>query len=185
MVAGHPWTATCIDEVTSSEASPSEAEFERCSSATSVRLPSTVSPARQRRSPAEVRAVASTKIFRIQAAIASLGPDNAEERATLETALTRTQQLAAVPLVDKRTADTEAFVARAQKRVAAEAANLRSGETEAVGCSRRSWPRQRKIWKVSVERPRRSRSVEVAKSQCTPCHRWRPSLREFERSWLS
>ena len=88
--------------------------------------PMTMSPlkesvVRQRRSPAEVCAVASTKILRIQAVIASLGPDNAEERAMLETVLARSRQLAAVPPVDKRIADTEAFIARAQKRVAAEA----------------------------------------------------------------
>ena len=40
VVAGHSCTATSIDEVASSEASPPEAEFERCSSATSVCLSS-------------------------------------------------------------------------------------------------------------------------------------------------
>ena len=103
VVAGHLWTATYID---GSGHERSQTSRSRCSPAS----PSKVS--HQRRSPAEVRAVASTKIFRIQAAIASLGPDDAEERATLETALTRAQQLAAVHLVDKRIA--EAFVARAR-----------------------------------------------------------------------
>ena len=83
VVAGHPWTATSLNEVALSEASPPEAAFERCSLATS-------SPWRWG-SPADVCAVVSTKIFRIQAAIASLGPDNAEEKASLEISVTRAE----------------------------------------------------------------------------------------------
>ena len=63
--------------------------------------PSKVSVVHQRRSPAEVCAVASTKILRIQAVIERLGPDDAKERATLETMLTRSRQLAAVPPVEE------------------------------------------------------------------------------------
>ena len=130
MVAGHPWTATSIDEVASSEASPQKPNSNVVHPQPVTMSPSKVSVVRQRRSPAEVRAVASTKILRIQAVIASLGPDDAEERATLETALARSRQLAAVPPVDKRIADTEAFIARAQKRVAAEAAKIFEAEKQ-------------------------------------------------------
>ena len=70
---------------------------------------------RPRRSPAEVRAVASTKILRIQAAIASLGADDIEERSSLEAALSRAQRLFVIPPVDKRIEDTSAFIARKKK----------------------------------------------------------------------
>ena len=60
---------------------------------------------RPRRSPAEVRAVASTKILRIQAAIASLGADM-EEKSSLEAAVSRAQRLLVIPPVDKRIEDT-------------------------------------------------------------------------------
>ena len=68
----------------------------------------TESHERQRRSPAEVRAMATTKIGRIRAAITSLGPDDTEERASLEAALARAEHLASIPPVDKRIADAEA-----------------------------------------------------------------------------
>ena len=61
-----------------------------------------VSHGLQRRSPAEVRAMATTKIGRIRAAIASLGPDDIEERASLEAALACAEHLASVPPVDRR-----------------------------------------------------------------------------------
>ena len=61
---------------------------------------------RPRRSPAEVRAVASPKILRIQAAIASLGADDIQERSSLEAALSRAQRLLVIPPVDKRIEDT-------------------------------------------------------------------------------
>ena len=51
---------------------------------------------RPRRSPAEVRAVASTKVLRTKAAIASLGADDIEERTSSEAALSRAQRLLVV-----------------------------------------------------------------------------------------
>ena len=78
---------------------------------------------RPRRSPAEVRAVASTKILRIQAAIASLGADDIEERSSLEAALSRAQRLLVIPPVDKRRR-------RAKKRFAAESAKIEQAEKQ-------------------------------------------------------
>ena len=85
---------------------------------------------RPRRSPAEVRAVASTKILRIQAAIASLGADDIEERPSLEAALSRAQRLLVILPVDKRIEDTSAYIARAKKRIAAESAKIKLAEKQ-------------------------------------------------------
>ena len=82
----------------------------------------------QRRCPAEVRAMASSKVARIQAAIANLAVDDIEEKASLEAALVRAQRQASVPPVDKRIADSMAFIERAKKRVAAESAKILEAE---------------------------------------------------------
>ena len=87
---------------------------------TAVQPQRTESHERQRRSPAEVRALATTKIARIRAAIASLGPDDTEERASLEAALARAEHLAYA----------EAFIARAKKRIAAESAKVVEAEKQ-------------------------------------------------------
>ena len=183
VVAGHPWTATSIDEVASSEASLSEAEFECCSSTTRDHFPvESVGCA-----PEEVSSrgpCASTKILRIQAAVATLGPDDAEERATLETALARSRQLAVVPPVDKRIADTDAFIARAQKRVA-EAAKILEAEKQKQLLEEELAQAEKDLEGFRREAENVPGQWRVAKSQWTPCHRWRPSLRESEQSWLS
>ena len=77
-----------------------------------------------------MRALATTKIARIRAAIASLGPDDTEERASLDAALARAEHVAAIPPVDKRIADAEAFIARAKKRIAAESAKIVEAEKQ-------------------------------------------------------
>ena len=80
-----------------------------------VQLQQTESHGRQRRSPAEVRAMATTKIGGIRAAIASLGPDDIEERASLEAALTRAEHLAS---------------RRPKKRIAAESTKIVEAEKQ-------------------------------------------------------
>ena len=77
-----------------------------------------------RRCPTEVRAMASSKVARIQAAIADLAVDDIEEKASLEAALVRAQRQASVPPVDKRIA----FIERGKKRVAAESAKILEAE---------------------------------------------------------
>ena len=74
--------------------------------------------------------MATTKIGRIRAAIASLGPDDIEERASLEAALARAEHLASVPPVDRRIADTEAFIVRAKKSIAAESTKIVEAEKQ-------------------------------------------------------
>ena len=74
--------------------------------------------------------MAATKIGRIRAAIASLGPDVTEEKASLEAALVRAEHLASIPPVDKRIADAEAFTVRAKKRIEAESAKIVEAEKQ-------------------------------------------------------
>ena len=76
----------------------------------------------QRRCPTEVRAMGFSKVARIQAAIANLAVDD------MEAALVRAQWQASVPPVNKRIADSMAFIKRAQKRVAAESAKILEAE---------------------------------------------------------
>ena len=126
MVADHSWSTTSSSSVAACEG-PVEANSEAESKDWSEE---TESHDRQRRSPAEVRAMATTKIGRIRAAITSLGPDDTEERASLEAALARAEHLASVPPVDKGIADAEAFVVRAKKRIAAESAKMVKAEKQ-------------------------------------------------------
>ena len=124
MVAGHPWTATSIDEVASSEATPSEAQFECCSSATRDHVP--------------VESVGCAP-----EEVSSRGPcgrfdqDSSHPGGDCESWTRRRRgtghignRVGTLPLVDKRIADTEAFIARAQKRVAAEAAKIFEAEKQ-------------------------------------------------------
>ena len=115
---------------------------------------------RPRRSPAEVRAVASTKIIRIQAAIASLGADDIEERSSLEAALSRAQRLLVIPPVDKRIEDTSAFIARAKKRIAAESLKIEQAE------------KQRQVFEEELAQAERDLECfqrEAETSQARPC----------------
>ena len=84
---------------------------------------------RPRRSPAEVHAVALNKILRIQAAIASLGTDDIEERSSLEAVLSRAQHLLVIPPVNKRIEGTS-VIARAKKRIAAESVKVEQAEKQ-------------------------------------------------------
>ena len=54
----------------------------------------------RRQKPSDVRAAASTRVFRLQGALASLGPDDTEERKVLEAALKKAKIQAAVPPVE-------------------------------------------------------------------------------------
>ena len=115
---------------------------------------------RPRRPPAEVRAVASTKILRIQAAIASFGVDDIEERSSLEAALSRAQRLLVIPPVDKRIEDTSASVARAKKRIAAESVKIKQAEKQRQ-VFEEELDRRRGIWNPTGGRDFTSRWVRT------------------------
>ena len=72
----------------------------------------------RRPKPSEVRAAASTRIARLQGALASLGPDDTEERKVLEAALKKAKTQAAVPPVEDQIAMSVKFLERARKRLA-------------------------------------------------------------------
>ena len=72
----------------------------------------------RRQKPSEVRAAASTRISRLQGAVASLGPDDTEERKVLEAALKKAKTQAAVPPVEDQIAMSVKFLERARKRLA-------------------------------------------------------------------
>ena len=74
-------------------------------------------PPRARLSPEEVRAGASTKVSRLQAALTSLGPNDHGERAVLEVSLRKAQQQATVPPVAEQAEQTAQFIERAKKRL--------------------------------------------------------------------
>ena len=65
--------------------------------------------------PEEVRAAASTRVTRLQAAIASLGPDDLEEKKVLDAALRKAKMQAVVPPVEDRIAQSMKFLERAKK----------------------------------------------------------------------
>ena len=70
----------------------------------------------------------SSEVARIQGAIANLALDDIEEKASLEVALVRAQRQDSVPPVDKRNADSMAFIEMAKKRVGAESAKILEAE---------------------------------------------------------
>ena len=72
---------------------------------------------RVRRNPDEVRLGASTKITRLQSALAVLGEDDVVERSALEAALKKAQVQAVIPPVAERIEQTQKFIERAKKRV--------------------------------------------------------------------
>ena len=72
---------------------------------------------RPRLTPEEVRAGASTKITRLQAALQSLGPNDHAERSSLEASLKKAQQQATIPPVAQQAEQTAQFIERAKKRL--------------------------------------------------------------------
>ena len=70
-----------------------------------------------RRTPDQVWAGASSKIVRLQSAIAALGEDDNVERSALDAALKKAQAQAVVPAVTEQIAQTEKFIERAKRRV--------------------------------------------------------------------
>ena len=65
-------------------------------------------------------AVASSKISRLESAMAALGEDDISERTVLEVALKRAKVQAVIPPVSEQLDHTEKFIERARKRQHAE-----------------------------------------------------------------
>ena len=74
--------------------------------------------AHRRQKPSEVRAAASTRVSRLQGALANLGPDDTEERKALEAALKKAKNQAGVLPVEDQIAMCLKFLERAKKRLA-------------------------------------------------------------------
>ena len=129
--------------------------------------------------PAEVPAKASSKVGRIQATIANLAINDIEEKATLEAALVRAQRQASVPPVDKRIADSMAFIERAKKRVAAESARILEAEKRG-GSTRTNWSTPRRSCRRLA---RRTRGRRLALSRSIQWQSSKRSCRGSEHNW--
>ena len=71
---------------------------------------------RERKTPDTIRAEASTRVSRLQAAINSLGDGDAEAKKALESSLAKAQKQAEVPHT-RQIEETREFIARARKRI--------------------------------------------------------------------
>ena len=133
MVAGHSWSATSSCAVAVCEG-PVEACSEAISEGWSATRCSTSADGVARASEESLLPRCAQwpprKSARIRVAITSLGPDDIEDRASLEAALARAEHLAAIPPVDKRIADAEAFIIRAKKLIEAESVKIMEAEKQ-------------------------------------------------------
>ena len=109
-----------------------------------VQPPQTESHERQRRSPAEVRAMATSNIGRIRATITSLGPDDTEERVSLEAALVRAEHLAS-SLPYTSGSRTQMHSSFGRRSVSQQNPPRLSRPNSREKSSSRSWHRRRKI----------------------------------------
>ena len=78
--------------------------------------------------------MASTRVTRLQAAIASLGPDDLEEQKMLDAALQKAKSQAVVPPVEDRIAQCVKFLERAKKRLAVAETELQSAVQKKSQC---------------------------------------------------
>ena len=86
-----------------------------------------------------------------QGSIANLAVDDIEEKASLEAVLVRAQRQASVPPVDKRNADSVAFIESAKKRVAAESAKILEAEKRRRTCQDEMEQAEKELQQVREE----------------------------------
>ena len=112
---------------------------------------------RERKTPDTIRAEASTRVSRLQAAINSLGDGDAEAKKVLESSLAKAQKQAEIPHT-RQIEETREFIARARKRILhadekirlAEQAVAKQRRRRSTICENSRW--QSPVW--SVCRPR-------------------------------
>ena len=86
------------------------------------------------RKPNEVRAAASTRVARLQAALLNLGPDDSEEKKVIDAALRKAQSQATVPPLEEQIANTTKFLERAKKRLVAADVELQAAVKKKAQC---------------------------------------------------
>ena len=132
---------------------------------------------RVRRNPDEVRLGVSTKITRLQSALAVLGEDDAVERSALEAALKKAQTQAVIPPVAERIEQTQKFIERARKRVSVAEEYVQWAQEWKVECEKELSEAEERLSRLRFEA---ERPVAAVPDSATEVQRLQQQLAEAQ-----